>query len=68
VSHGEVGSDAAVKLTTLAFAELKANPQIGRAEAFHTPCAISFEKGTPVEAHPSQRAPFLVMGEGAAAR
>jgi hypothetical protein len=33
VSHWEVGSDAAVKLTTRAFAELKANPKIGRAEA-----------------------------------
>ena len=33
VSHWEVGSAAAVKLTTRAFAELKANPGIGRAEA-----------------------------------
>ena len=31
VSHWEVGSDAAVKLTTRAFAELKSNPHIGRA-------------------------------------
>jgi hypothetical protein len=29
-----VDSDAAIKLTTRAFAELKANPKIGRAEAF----------------------------------
>ena len=34
VSHWEVGSDAAVKLTTKAFAELKSSPAIGRAEAF----------------------------------
>jgi CHAT domain-containing protein len=33
VSHWYVSSDAAVKLTTQAFAELKSNPRIGRAEA-----------------------------------
>src|SRR5262249_10207891 len=33
VSYWEVGSDAAVKLTTRAFAELTSNPGIGRAEA-----------------------------------
>jgi CHAT domain-containing protein len=37
VSHWYVSSDAAVKLTTKAFAERKANPSIGRADAapFH---------------------------------
>ena len=34
VSHWTVGSDAAVKLTTRAFRELKAHPEIGRAEPF----------------------------------
>ena len=65
VSHWEVGSDAAVKLTTRAFAELKANPKIGRAEAFRVSMRELIEKGALAEAHPSQWAPFVVVGEGA---
>jgi CHAT domain-containing protein len=68
VSHWEVGSDAAIKLTTRAFAELKANPKIARAEAFRISMREMIEKGPPVEAHPSQWAPFVVVGEGAAVR
>ena len=68
VSHWEVGSDAAVKLTTKAFARLKANPKIGRAEAFRLSMRELIEKGSLAEAHPSQWAPFVVVGEGAAAR
>ena len=68
VSHWEVGSDAAVKLTTRAFAELKANPKIGRAEAFRLSMRELIEKGSLAEAHPSQWAPFVVVGEGAAVR
>ena len=68
VSHWDVGSDAAVKLTTRAFAELKARPQIGRAEAFRVSMKELIEKGSFLEAHPSQWAPFVVVGEGAAAR
>jgi CHAT domain-containing protein/tetratricopeptide (TPR) repeat protein len=65
VSHWEVGSDAAVKLTTRAFAQLKAHPKIGRAEAFRLSMRELIEKGTPAEAHPSIWAPFIVVGEGA---
>ena len=68
VSHWEVGSDAAVKLTTRAFAEMNANPQIGRAEAFRVAMRALIEKGSAFDAHPSQWAPFVVVGEGAAAR
>jgi CHAT domain-containing protein len=68
VSHWEVGSDAAVKLTTRTFAELKSNPHMGRAEAFRLSMRVLIEKGTAGEAHPSQWAPFVVVGEGAAAR
>ena len=39
VSHWEVGSDAAVKLTTRALTEMKSSPGIGRAEACASPCA-----------------------------
>ncbi len=62
VSHWEVGSDAAVKLTTRAFAELKSNPRIGRADAFRISMRELIEKGTGFEAHPSQWAPFVVVG------
>src|SRR5262245_648783 len=65
VSHWEVGSETAVRLTTRAFAELKANPKIGRAEAFRRSMKELIENGTLLEAHPSKWAPFVVVGEGA---
>ena len=68
VSHWEVGSGAAVKLATRAIAELNANPRLGRAEAFRLSMRELIEKGTAFDAHPSQWAPFVVVGEGAAAR
>ena len=64
VSHWEVGSDAAVKLTTRAFAELKAKPGMGRAEAFRISMRELIDKGQPWEAHPAEWAPFVVVGEG----
>ena len=64
VSHWEVGSDVAVKLTTRAFAELKSNPRVGRAEALRLSMRALIERGTALEAHPSQWAPFVVVGEG----
>jgi CHAT domain-containing protein len=68
VSHWQVRSDAAVKLTTRAFAELKSNLSIGRAEAFRVAMRELIEKGSPADAHPSVWAPFVVVGEGAAPR
>ena len=65
VSHWPVNSDAAVKLTTRAFAELSANPQIGRAEALRRSMAELITKGAPHEAHPAYWAPFVLVGEGA---
>src|SRR5262245_58909594 len=64
VSHWEVGSDAAVKLVTRAFAELRATPQVSRADAFRTSMRDLIQRGTLAEAHPSQWAPFVVVGEG----
>jgi CHAT domain-containing protein len=64
VSHWEVGSEAAVKLTTRAFAELKANPRLGRAEALRLSMRELIEHGALAKAHPSQWAPFVVVGEG----
>ena len=66
VSHWEVGSDAAVKLVTRAFAELASTPQIGRSEAFRISMRELVQTGTLAEAHPSQWAPFVVVGEGSA--
>jgi CHAT domain-containing protein/tetratricopeptide (TPR) repeat protein len=65
VSHWPVNSDAAVKLTTRAFAELATNPQIGRAEALRRSMAELITKGAPREAHPANWAPFVLVGEGA---
>jgi CHAT domain len=60
-SHWVVGSDAAVRLTTRAFQELKAHPEIGRAEAMRISMHELIKTGTPVEAHPSMWAPFVVV-------
>jgi CHAT domain-containing protein len=65
VSHWEVGSAAAVKLTTRAFAELAAHPSIGRAGALEISMRELIATGTPEDAHPSTWAPFMVVGEGA---
>ena len=64
VSHWEVGSDAAVKLTTKAFAEIRSSPRIGRAEAFRRSMRDLIASGGLADAHPSQWAPFVVVGEG----
>jgi hypothetical protein len=66
VSHWEVGSAAAVKLTTAAFAELKQNPALGRAEAFRRSMRALVANGSLAEAHPALWAPFAVVGEGGA--
>jgi CHAT domain-containing protein len=66
VSHWYVSSVAAVKLTTKAFAELKANPSLGRAEALRRSMVGEIiTTGESHEAHPSVWAPFVLVGEGA---
>ena len=64
VSHGSVNSDAAVKLTTGVFAELSANPQIGRAEALRRSMVELVTKGAPPDAPLANWAPFVLVGEG----
>ena len=66
VSHWAVGSDAAVKLTTRAFAELKAHPKIGRVEAMRISMRELIENGALAEVHPRIWAPFVVVAEEAA--
>jgi CHAT domain-containing protein len=65
VSHWAVGSNTAVKLTTEMFDQLKANPGIGRAEAFRVSMREVVGNGSPIDAHPMKWAAFAVVGEGA---
>src|SRR6202012_2005832 len=54
VSHWPVDSAAAVKLTTGAFAELKKNPAIGRAEALRrSMLALITDRSSELNANPS---------------
>jgi len=64
VSHWYVISDAAVKLTTGAFAALRTDPTIGRAEALRRSMAALIVGGRPEQAHPEYWAPFVLVGEG----
>jgi CHAT domain-containing protein/tetratricopeptide (TPR) repeat protein len=65
VSHWPVESEAAVKLTTGAFAELAKNPGIGRAEALRRSMrALIADRSSVHNADPSSWAPFVLVGEG----
>jgi CHAT domain-containing protein/Tfp pilus assembly protein PilF len=65
VSHWPVDSDAAVKLTTRAFAELGHDPSIGRAEALRrSMLALIGDQSADDNADPSIWAPFALIGEG----
>jgi CHAT domain-containing protein/tetratricopeptide (TPR) repeat protein len=66
VSHWEVDSQAAVKLTTRAFDALRSSPTLSRAEAFRISMRELAEKATPADGHPSRWAPFVVVGDGTA--
>src|SRR5262245_8988790 len=63
-----VYSDASVKLVTKAAAEMAGDTKIGRAEVMRRAMLALIDNGRPEEAHPSYWAPFVVVGEGAAAR
>jgi CHAT domain-containing protein/tetratricopeptide (TPR) repeat protein len=68
VSHWEVNSNSTVKLITKSISELKANPQIGRAEALRRSMESLITTGKDYEAHPAYWAPFVLVGEGGAGR
>jgi CHAT domain-containing protein len=65
VSHWYVDSEAAVEITTRAFAELGAHPEIGRAEALRRALARLIVHGRTDQAQPEYWAPFVLVGEGA---
>ena len=65
VSHWHVFSEAAVKITTRAFAELAADDRIGRAEALRRSMAALIDADQAESAHPAYWAPFVLVGEGA---
>jgi CHAT domain-containing protein/tetratricopeptide (TPR) repeat protein len=67
VSHWAVNSEATVKLITKTFDEIKVDPKIGRAEALRRSMLALVATGSH-SAHPANWAPFVVVGEGAAAR
>ena len=65
VSHWEVDSYAATMLTTGAFKELSAAPDIGPAKAVQrSQLALMDDEKRPWNAHPSFWAPFVLVGEG----
>ena len=64
IPYWQVGLGATVKLTTGAFAELNANPTIGQARAMRNSMRNLMMHGSLLEAHPSQWAPFVVVGKG----
>src|SRR5262245_2052502 len=64
IPYWEVGFEATVKLTTVAFAELMANPTIGQGEALRNAMRNLMMHGALLEAHPSQWAPFVIIGNG----
>jgi CHAT domain-containing protein/tetratricopeptide (TPR) repeat protein len=68
VSHWYVASKTAVPLITTAIAMLTVDPKIGRAEALRRSILSMIDGGKDYEAHPAFWAPFVLVGEGGAAR
>jgi CHAT domain-containing protein/tetratricopeptide (TPR) repeat protein len=63
-SHWAVNSDATVMLITKAFAELRSDARIGRAEAMRR-SMLALIASSGGNSHPANWAPFVVVGEGA---
>jgi CHAT domain-containing protein len=64
VSHWKVSSVAAVKLTTATFDALAADAAIDKAEALRRSMIAMIEKESAEMAHPSNWAPFVLVGDG----
>ena len=63
VTHWEIESDAAVKLTTGAFSAMENNPRLSQAEAMRTAMAALVSDQT-VSPHPATWAAFALIGDG----
>ncbi len=68
VSHWEVNSEAAVTLITGAMSRLANDKEMGRAEAMRQSMLALIGGGKDYEAHPAFWAPFVLVGEGRAAK
>ena len=68
VSHWEVDSEATVKLITATVGTITTDKTVGRAEALRRAMVAMIDTGKNYESHPAYWAPFIVVGEGAAAR
>jgi CHAT domain-containing protein len=66
VSHWNVYSNAAVKLTTHVYSELGKHPEIGRSEALRRSMLAMIDQSDLRDANPAYWAPFVVVGEGGA--
>jgi CHAT domain-containing protein len=64
VSHWAVNSEATVKLITKTFDQLKADPNMGRAEALRSSMQALIDSGGGSHSHPANWAPFVLVGEG----
>ncbi len=67
-SHWPVRSDAAVRLTTFAMAELAKHPGVGRAEAMRRSMVNILDHGGQFDSHPMVWAPFSIIGEAGTSR
>jgi CHAT domain-containing protein len=68
VSHWAVDSDATLKLIAGAVDRMAADKRAGRAEALRQSMLELIDQGTADQARPVFWAPFVVVGEGAAAK
>ena len=59
---------ATMKLVTPAVGRIGRDKSVGRAEALRRAMLDMISKGSPSQAHPALWAPFVLVGEGAAAR